>query len=481
MSTNETEKKSDDLVFEVEMPSVTQHEIVIDGKPLSYTATAGRLPIKNDKGEIDAQVFYIAYTVDQDTEINRRPLIFTFNGGPGSPAIWLHMGIAGPYRAKMTPEGFLPAPPFDLEVNPHTWLPFGDLVLIDPVGTGYSRAKNEAIGEKHWGLQGDIEAMGEFIRLFITENERWMSPLYLAGESYGTARAAGVVGHLAPRGILFNGIVLVSSILNWTTARNYKGNDLPYILFLPTYATTAWYHGQLGDRFARLDDLRKEVERFALTDYALALLQGDRLPDEKRQEIIERLHDFTGLSKDFIDRRDLRIEIMGFCKELLRDQRRTVGRLDSRFVGIDGDHTGQKIEHDPSMSSIMGPYMSTFATYLRGKLGYKTDMEYCIFNGVKKPWNWGSAGEGPPDTSEALRQAMAKNPYMKVMIASGFYDLATPYFGTEYTFSHMGLDREVRSNVAIRYYESGHMMYIDETSLADLTRDVAGFLAESKG
>jgi carboxypeptidase C (cathepsin A) len=468
-------------VLKEEEPVVTQHSGMLNGKKCSYTVTAGRMPLRNEKDEIVAQMFYISYTLDGSKPDDRRPLMFSFNGGPGSPSIWLHLGAVGPKRTKMLPDGQLPPPPYELVDNDASWLADTDLVFIDPIGTGFSRARTEEDAVKYWGVQGDIESVAEFIRLYLTRAERWSSPLYLVGESYGTTRAAGLAGYLVQRGIAFNGIVLVSSILNFQTARFHRGNDLPYILFLPTYTATAWYHGQLDE--ARQKDLQstlKEAETFAIGEYASALAQGNLLSPNTRGRIVNKLSQLTGLSKTAIEQRNLRIEIHAFCKELLRKQGRTVGRLDSRFKGIDLDLAAYKPEHDPSMTALMPPYTSTFNDYVRRQLGYKTDLEYTIFHGIKKPWDWGSAGDGHPDTSEALRAAVSKNPYMKIYVASGYFDLATPYFATRFTLAHMGLDESLTGNFSQGEFEAGHMMYIHEPSLGKLAADVREFIASSK-
>lgn len=468
------EKKPKEMVEET--PVVTAHECV----GLKYTVTTGRMPIRNDEGEIVSQMFYMAYTLDKPR--GPRPLMFSFNGGPGSPSIWLHMGALGPKRVKMLDDGNLPPPPYELTDNEATWLQFTDLVFIDPVGTGFSRSKSPEEAEKNWGLKGDIENVGEFIRLYLSRNSRWNSPLFLVGESYGTTRAAGLSGHLVEKGIAFNGIILVSSILNFQTARFNRGNDLPYVLFLPTYCAAAFYHGKLGKELSRdLRDTLKRCREFANGEYASALAQGDGLSIEARAAIKSKLAQFSGLSEEYLEFCDLRVNIHSFCKELLRDERRTVGRLDSRIKGIDdwGKGYSEQPEHDPSMSILMPPYMATFSQYVRQELGYESDLTYEVFHGIKKPWNWGSAGEGHPDTSDALRKGFAKNPYMKVFVASGFYDLATPFFATEYTLNHMGLDPVVRGNVTTKEYEAGHMMYIHVPSMVQLKKDVAEFVAQS--
>jgi carboxypeptidase C (cathepsin A) len=461
--------------FVDEEPVVTRHEAAIRGKKRTYTVTAGRMPLRNAENEIEAQVFYISYALDEPGP--GRPLMFSFNGGPGSPALWLHLGALGPKRVSMDPQGEMPKPPFRLLDNQHTWLEETDLVFIDPVGTGYSRAHTKELGEKFWSLNGDIESVGEFIRLYLTRFERWSSPLYLVGESYGTTRAAGLAGHLVNKGIAFSGIVLVSSILNFQTTMFTKGNDLPYKLFLPAYTATAWYHRCLDGALQRdLAATLKEVEAWAMDGYSVALDKGDKLTPRQALRVARKLARYTGLSREYVEQANLRVKIHAFCKELLRKQRRTVGRLDSRFRGIDLDQTAQAYEHDPSMSALMPPFTSMFNQHVRTELGYKTDLEYQIFGGILSPWKYGEAREGAPDTAEALRAALSKNPHMRVYVASGYYDLATPYFATEYTLSHMGLDPTLRANIETGAYEAGHMMYIHEPSLAKLKKAMAKFV-----
>lgn len=461
-----------------EKPVVTRHQVTAGGRTLSYTVTAGMMPIANPAGEVEADIFYMAYTLDNPGPAGKRPLMFSFNGGPGSSSVWLHLGALGPKRVKMLEDGAMPAPPFQLVDNEYTWLGETDLVFIDPVGTGYSRPRKADLGKKFWNVQGDIQGVGEFIRMYLTRYERWTSPLFLVGESYGTTRAAGLAGHLIDRGIAFNGIVLVSSILNFQTARFAKGNDLPYVLFLPTYTATAWYHKKLpADLQADLRKALTEAENWAEGPYAEALAKGDRLGAAERQAVIDKLHRLTGLEKRYIARCGLRIEIQHFCKELLRDRNRTVGRLDSRFQGIDESGVSERPDFDPAMSIIFPPYTTTFNQYVRTALGYKTDRTYNILGGIER-WEF---GPGYTDTSEALRGAFAKNPYMRLFVASGYFDLATPYFATEYTLSHMGLDGSLRGNVTTAYYEAGHMMYIHSKSLEKLKRDVADFVRGALG
>lgn len=454
-------------------PVVTKHKM----GDLKYTATVGMMPINDEFGEPEAGIFYMAYTKDGVKDPANRGIMFSFNGGPGSASVWLHLGVVGPKRVIMEPDGGMPKPPFKLVDNESTWLEHFDLVFIDPVGTGYSRPAKKDGGKKFWSLEGDVESIGEFIRMYLTRNNRWASKLHLVGESYGTTRAAGLSGHLIEKGIAFNSIVLVSSILNFQTARFNKGNDLPYQVFLPTFTATAWFHKKT--KFKTLEAALKASEEFASSEYVLALAKGASLTEAERKSVRAKLSSLTGLSEDYIEATDLRVNIHRFCKELLRNEKRTVGRLDSRFKGIDELAATENPEHDPSMTAIMAPYTATINDYLRRDLGYETDLPYYVFNPGElwKNWSYGDAGAGHPDTSEALRAALSKNPYMKVFIASGYYDLATPYFATEYTLNHLGLDPSLHSNIQTEYYEAGHMMYIDEGCLKKLSDDIAKFYA----
>jgi len=457
-------------------PVVTKHEISVGGKLLKYTATTGLMPIKNQAGETEANIFFIAYTLDHAEGAPARPLLFSFNGGPGSSSVWLHLGALGPKRVRMMDDGEMPPPPYRLVENEHSWLDLADLVFIDPVGTGYSRATKPELASKFFGLQGDIASTGEFIRMYLTRYERWSSPLFLAGESYGTTRAGGLSGYLIDRGIAFNGIILVSTVMNFQTLSFGQGNDLPYVLYLPSYTATAWYHKKLSPDLQQ--NLRKtldEVERWATNEYAAALAKGDRLTQEERQAVADRLARYTGLEKRYIENSNLRIEIQRFDKELLRQTGRTVGRLDSRFKGRDAIGVSERPDFDPSMAAIRPPYTVALNDYVRTELGYKSDLEYYILGGGIGRWDWGNIN-GYADTSEGLRSAFAKNPYMKLFIASGYYDLATPYFAAEYTLSHMNLYPDLRGNIKSSVYEAGHMMYIDKKSLVQLKKDVSDFV-----
>jgi len=472
---SETPKAASDI--KDEPPIVTHHTSHAGSRTLSYTTTTGFMPLRNaQSGEIEAKIFYVAYTLDDPPA--GRPLMFSFNGGPGSASVWLHLGALGPRRVKMMDDGTLPPPPYVMEDNAATWLADTDLVFIDPVGTGYSRAAKPELGQKYFGLRGDIESVGEFIRLYLGRSERWMSPLFLVGESYGTTRASGLSNWLFDHGIALNGICLISTVMNFQTIRFADNNDLPLALILPSYATTAWYHKRLSPAMQAkpVAEVAKEAEEFAMNEYMPAMMRIDHLSPAEKASLLDKFSMFTGLSKDFIDRSDLRVELDAFNKELLRSERRTTGRLDSRFKGIDKKAAGESPDSDPSMDAIRPPYTAAFNTYVRGELGYKTDTEYYILGGgINAPWNYGS-GNNYADTSIPMKVAMAKNPYMKIMIAQGYYDMATPFFAAEYTVSAMNLDPTLRKNIEFKYYEAGHMMYIDTKQLKKLHDDVSTFI-----
>jgi len=463
-----------------EPPVVTHHEITVGGRVLKYTATTGFMPLRNpENDEVEAHIFFMAYTLDNPT--GKRPLMFSFNGGPGSASIWLHLGAIGPKRVKMLPDGGMPAPPFELVDNQQTWLDQTDLVFIDPVGTGFSRPMKKELGKKFWSVDGDIASVGDFIRLYLTHYQRWTSPLFLVGESYGTTRAAGLSGYLINHGVALNGVVLVSSVLNFQTLEFNNGNDLPYILYLPTYTSSAWYHKKLPADLQQLDlaGVLAQAEQYAAGPYTLALGRGDSLTPQERDELITQVSRFTGLDRTVVDVNNGRISEQVFTSELLKAQKLEVGRLDSRFTGTPVSGRSARGYYDPSESAIRPPFTATFNNYVRSELGFKTDLEYYVLGGGIGQWDWGSAGQGYPDTSEALRLAFVKNPYMRLFVASGYYDLATPFFATRYTLNHMNLDAAQQSKISLGYYDAGHMMYIKSSSLDRLKQDVSGFLQKA--
>ncbi len=458
--------------------AITHHTLQLsNGNKINYTATTGYTFLETEEGKPRAKIFFIAYAKDGEKEPSQRPITFAFNGGPGSASVWLHMGALGPKRIVMTDEGGATTPPYEVVDNEYSWLEHTDLVFIDPVMTGFSRPVDSTDKKEFLGFVEDVESVGEFIRLYTSRYERWNSPKYLAGESYGTTRACGLAGHLQDRyGLYINGLVLISQITNFQTARFEIGNDLPYPLFLPTYAATAWYHKQLDPAYDNLQNLLREVEDFALGDYTLALTKGDRLSEKEKDRIAEKLSEYIGVSKEYILQANLRPVIHRFVKELRRDEGLTVGRLDSRFTAVDYDGTRERYEFDPSYNkAIYGPYTMAVNDHIRRSLKYKNDIPYEILTGRARPWNYDNVQNQYLNVSETLRQAMHKNPYLKVLICNGYYDLATPYFATQYTLDHLFLQDDLKKNITMKYYESGHMMYIRKPSLIKMAGDVRGF------
>jgi carboxypeptidase C (cathepsin A) len=460
-----------------EEPVVTHHRVHVDGKELKYTATAGLMPIKDAKGEVEARIFFMAYTLDEGGSANARPLLFSFNGGPGSASVWLHLGALGPRRVAMAVDATIPAPPFHLVENEATWLDLADLVFIDPVATGFSRAAKPELNSKFHTFRGDIASVGEFIRLYLARYDRWTSPLCLIGESYGTTRAAGLAGHLVDQGIAFNGLVLVSCALDFQAFVFSEGNDLPFLTYLPSYTAAAWYHKKLPSDLQQqeLSVLLEQVEQWTNREYAAILAQGDRLTDQKRREAAEQLARFTSLNAQDIEADGLRINVSHFRKQVLKPQRRSIGRFDARYVGVERSAVSDQPSFDASLAAVRAPYTATFNDYVRSVLGYKSDLPYYILGEGVGHWDW-QREMGYPSTTDSLRDAMAKNPHMKVLIASGYYDLATPYAAVEHTLAGLGLDPLLRKNIRVAKYEAGHMMYIHGPSLRKLKRDGAALI-----
>jgi carboxypeptidase C (cathepsin A) len=480
MADKEKENKKDDVVIEPPVDKIvsTKHSIEIKGKKLNYTVTTGTIVLKDEDEKVGekpkASIFFIAYTKNGVRNPAKRPLTFSFNGGPGSSSVWMHLGVLGPKRVYMDAEGNPPPPPYKLVDNDYTILDKTDLVFIDPVSTGFSRPVPGEEAKQFHNIKKDVESVGDFIRLWTTRNKRWNSPKFLIGESYGTTRAAGLSGYMHQRhGMYFNGLMLISSILNFQTARFDPGNDFPYMLFLPTYAATAWYHKKLDASLQK--DLKKtlaEVEEFAMNEYALALLKGSDLKGDERKAIVKKLARYTGLSEAYIERTNLRVNIHRFCKELRRDEGITVGRLDSRYTGADRDSVGEFPELDPSYAAILGPYTSTMNDYLRSELEFELDLPYEILASLYMSWNYDTYQNHYVNVAETLRKGFQLNPAMKVLVANGYYDLATPYLATEYTFNHIELPEEQRANISMTYYKAGHMMYLHMPSLKKLKKDL---------
>ena len=429
---------------------------------------------KFDGNRPKAEVFLTSYVVDAAPDSNR-PVTFAFNGGPGSASVWLHLGVLGPRRVLSGDAGDLAPPPYELADNPDTLLKHSDLVFIDPVSTGYSRAvEGGKPGEFH-GFQGDIESIAEVIRLWTTRNGRWMSPKYLAGESYGTLRAAAVADHLQSRhGLYPNGLLLISSVLDMGTIRFTEGNDLPYSLYLPTYAAIAHHHGKHGDRPLR--DVLDEAEKFAAGDYAWALARGARLTAEEKADVVRKVAELSGLSEDYVDRVNLRIEHIRFFTELLRDERRTVGRMDGRFTGWEPDAAVERFTDDPSISGIRGAYSAAINHYLREELDYRSDLPYETLTGRVQPWSYKEFEGAAVSVVDRLGSAMQANPHLRVHVGCGYTDGATPYFAAEHVLARLPVPDELRDNIDVRYYPAGHMMYVHEPSRIQQSNDLATFI-----
>jgi carboxypeptidase C (cathepsin A) len=456
----------------------TEHVAHIAGSDIAYTATTGRIVLKDEEGKAKAAVFFIAYTRKGEAKTERRPLLFSFNGGPGSSSVWLHLGLLGPRRVLAGDAAQPLPPPYQLVDNEHSLLDLADIVFIDPVSTGYSRPAPGEEAKQFHGLEPDIESVGEFIRLYVTRYKRWSSPKFLIGESYGTTRAAGLAGHLQSKhGMYLNGLLLISSVLNFQTLEFESGNDLPYVLFLPTYTATAWHHHRLDAELqADLHKTLQEAAEFAAGDYAHALFLGSALAPERHAAAVRTVARYTGLSESYVEASNLRIEIFRFCRELLREQRRSVGRLDSRFTGMVRDGVGERLEDDPSYTAIQGAYSSAMNAYVREELNFASDLPYAVLTGLYETWDYSKHQNKYVDVSETLRAAITQNPFLQVFIANGYYDLATPFFATEYTVNHLALEPALRANVRMAYYVAGHMMYVHDASLAQLRHDMAAFL-----
>ena len=463
----------------------TQHAATIGGQRIDYDATVGDILLRNDSDQVIAQVYYTAYTRRGVQDLSRRPITFAYNGGPGSSSVWLHMGALGPRRVSVPDTTHAPPPPYQLVDNQYSPLDKTDLVFIDPVGTGYSVPTGRGKGSDFWGVDQDARSLAQFVSRFLSENGRWNSPRYLLGESYGTTRSAALGALLQSRwNIDLNGIMLLSAVLDFQTITFDAGNDMPYLLYLPSYAAVAWYHNALASRPAQLRPLLQEVERFAMTDYAQALLAGGTLAEADRAKMVDRLAQYTGLSKDYLEKADLRVDAAEFEKELLREHGAVVGRLDARFTGATGDLLAQRAPYDPQSSDISSAYTSALNQYLHEELNFGKDKMYTI-SGSVNPWDWrhGPQRGWPGHTNVAvdLAEAIQQNPRLHVQLNSGLFDLATPYFAAEWTMDHLGLTPEQRKQIEEVEYDAGHMVYVHEASLAKFKQSIASFIDRTAG
>jgi len=466
----------------------TRHSIQVAGQTVEYEATVGSVILRDGEEKPTGELYYTAYMRTNVPDRAARPVIFSYNGGPGSASFWLHMGIMGPRRVRTPVVGQQAPPPYEIVDNAYTLLDVADVVMIDPIGTGFSRTLGEAEGSDFWGVDEDAASLTQFIRRFLSRHERWNSPRYLLGESYGTTRSAVLAGHLQRANIDMNGIVLVSAVLQFNTLQFAEGDPVPFIVNLPSYAVVSEYLGVLpGGRRPDLPAFMAEVEAWALTDYATALLAGATLEPARRRQIIQKMHEYTGLDPDFLDKADLRVSAPQFEAELLRDQGRVVGRLDARFTGPAGDVLSPGPSHDPQSTAISSAYTSAFNQYLRTELGYDGDREY-VPSGGTRGWNWQRAGGagfgfggGSPNVAPDLARALTRNPNLEVLLVNGIYDLATPYFAAVWTLDQMGLPADLRDNIARADFAAGHMMYVEESLLPQWRETLTAFIARTSG
>ena len=458
----------------------TTHSATIDGKEVLYKTTAGTILLKDEDDKPTASIFYIAYTREGGSNLVERPITFSFNGGPGSSSVWMHLGMLGPRRVRLAEDGSAVPPPYALVNNEYSLLDVSDLVFIDPVSTGYSRAIPPKEAKKFYGLREDASSVAEFIRLYVTRNKRWASPKFIIGESYGTTRAAALSGELSGRlKMNVNGIMLVSTVLNFQTLNFSSGNDLPYILYLPTYTATAWFHKKLpADLQQRsLPEVFDTARSFAAGEYSSALFLGKSLTPSDRASVVNRYSRLTGLDTNFVDRADLRVSLGRFAAELLSKDNRVVGRYDSRYTGYVRDRLSTRMEQDPSYEAVASAFASTFNNYVRTELNYETDTAYEILASVG-PWNWDQSNSYV-DVSETLASALTRNPFLQIHVSSGYYDLATPLSATRYTFDHLNVDPDLLKNITLDTYTAGHMMYLNLADLKKSKTDLARFIVSA--
>jgi len=466
--------------------SVTHHRLALGGKSIAYTAAAGTIDLKDPKGEVVARMFSVSYTAD-GVDAASRPVTFAFNGGPGSASLWLHMGSFGPVRVETSDAKPTPPPPYRIVENSSSLLDRTDLVFVDAIGTGFSRIVGKGEAKDFYGTDQDVAAFAQFVERWTSEHHRWNSPKFLLGESYGTTRGAALLAFLERRGMAFNGAVFVSSYLNaWD---DFNGpafsNDRAYELYLPTMAAAAWYHRKVDPRPAELEPFLAEVRTFALGEYARALDLGNRIDEPSRAAVAAKLRRYTGMPEALVRNANLRIDPSRFQKELLRGERRTVGRLDARFEGIDHDAAGETPEYDAANAAFSSAFTAAFNAYVRGTLGYETDEIYrpSNYEEVGREWDDRHRVDGNrspmPDVAEDLRSVMTVNPSLRLFSANGYFDFATPFFETEYTISHMGLDPSLEKNISFGYYPSGHMIYLHPPALERMKTDLAKFYDET--
>ncbi len=480
------DQKPSDSSAPKEQSSITDHTIRIGGQTIPYKATAATILLKNDKGEPTASIFFVSFIRSDVKDVSRRPIAFAYNGGPGSSSMWLNMGAFGPRRVVTPNAESAPPPPYKIEDNANCLLDKTDLVFIDPVGTGYSHAVGKSQDKDFWGIDSDVREFAQFINTYVNRNNRWNSPKFLIGESYGTFRSAALGNDLQKNnGMVLNGIVLISSVLDLGTLSFNPGDDMPYIFYLPSYAATAWYNKVLDNRPEDLNAFLADARKFASTEYAAALMKGTKLTDPEKADIAKKLARFTGLSEDYLKRANLRVNLPQFTAELQRSRGLITGRLDARFSGPETDLLSEYAQYDPQETAVIGPFTAAFNNYVREELKYFDDdaRKYEGLNfEVNRQWDWKHrSGEhygfpGSPNVEGDLLDAIVANPHLQVQVENGLFDLATPFFATEYTMDHIQLPEKLRSNIHLEYYDAGHMIYLREDSLSKLTANIGSMI-----
>jgi len=478
------EKKPENAPLPAAEIATTKHSLKINGTAVNYTANAGTLSLRDEENKPIALFGFTGYTRDSVADIAKRPIVFAYNGGPGSSSVWLHMGVLGPKRVVVNDPGFTPGAPYRVENNGFSLLDIADLVMIDPVGTGLSVPFGEAKFADFWGVDQDIRSISLFIKQYLVENQRLNSPKYLLGESYGTFRSAGIMDYLQENGIAMNGVILVSTVLDMTSLFFSPANDLPYLLFFPTYAATAWYYNKIPAKPASLTEFLDHVRAFTRDEYAPALFKGDQLPGMEKETIAKKLAFFSGLTDAFWLKANLRVKEPEFSQELLRAEGQTVGRLDARFNGINQDLLSQFSDYDPQSSAISPAFITGCLNYLYNDLKVNPKQNYHIgaYDRKEFKWDWKHEGnvfwhaQATINTGMDMARAMSRNPHVKVLILNGYYDIATPFYGVEYTINHLGLRKEIKDNIIMKYFEAGHMMYTHQPSLEKFKKDVAEFI-----
>jgi len=467
-----------------EESSVTDHSIHIGGETIAYKATAGTILLKDDEAKPTASLFYIAYTGSDVKDLSQRPLAFLYNGGPGSSSVWIQMGAFGPRRVDTANAAPTPPPPYRLVDNPNSLIGLADMVFIDPVGTGFSKAVGKAKNKDFWGIDQDVKSLAKFINTYVSRNNRWNSPKFLIGESYGTFRNAALVNYLQSHdGMDFNGVVMISTVLDLGTISFQPGDDLPYILYLPSYAATAYYHKMLKDPPADLNAFLNEARHYAATTYATALMEGASLGEAEKAEVAKQVAHFTGLGEEYVKKADLRVNLPQFMAELQRSRGLVTGRLDARFSGPTFDPLSEYGQYDPQETAISGAFTAAFNAYVREELKFGKDQTYEIESDeAGNQWDWKHEGgrsygfPGSPNVEGDLTEALISNAHLQVQVENGLYDLATPFFGTEYTMRHLRIPENLQSHIHLEYYDAGHMMYLRDEDLGKLKSNVASFI-----